>query len=55
MLKAGAQATWKEWAGQRSAELTPQLVVRATRYLTTLFFAAGHIDHPASCECSVPQ
>ncbi len=28
MLKAGAQATWKEWAGQRAAELTPALVVR---------------------------
>ncbi len=28
MLKTGAQSTWKEWAGQRAAELTPFLVVR---------------------------
>lgn len=34
MNKAIAQAMWKEWAGLRAAELTPQLVVRVNHTIT---------------------
>lgn len=53
--KVMAQVMWKTWAGQRAADLTPQLVVRApsgSPYFALYFVGAASLRLPSQCLAS---